>query len=67
MVVVVEMGLITPPFGVNIFVIKSMLPDVPLSTIYRGVMPFVLADLVKLILLVLFPAHTLWLPSTMFE
>ncbi len=65
MVVVIETGLITPPFGINVFVLKSMVPDVPLGTIFRGVVPFVAADLVKLILLVLFPAIALWLPSTM--
>ena len=65
MVVVIETGLITPPFGINVFVLKSMVPDVPLGTIFRGVMPFVAADLVKLVLLVLFPAIALWLPSTM--
>ncbi len=65
MVVVIETGLITPPFGLNVFVLKSMVPDVPLGTIFRGVMPFVAADLLKLVLLVLFPAIVLWLPSTM--
>ncbi len=65
MVVVIETGLITPPFGLNVFVLKSMVPDVPLGTIFRGVMPFVAADLFKLVLLVLFPAIVLWLPSTM--
>jgi len=42
-----------------------MQPDLPLGTIFRGVMPFVMADLVKLIMLVLFPVIVLWLPSTM--
>ena len=65
MVVVIETGLITPPFGLNVFVLKSMVPDVPLGTIFRGVLPFVAADLLKLVLLVLFPAIVLWLPSTM--
>jgi len=65
MLVVVETGLITPPFGINLFVMKSMQPDLSFGTIFRGVMPFVLADLVKLILLVAFPLIILWLPSTM--
>ena len=65
-VVVLETGLITPPFGLNVFVLKSVAgTDVPLGTIFRGVMPFVGADLVKLALLVLFPVLALWLPSTM--
>ncbi len=65
MVIVVETGLITPPFGINVFVIKGVAPDVPLGTVFRGVMPFVAADIVKLALLVLFPGLVLWLPATM--
>lgn len=64
--VVLETGLITPPFGIHLFVLKSILgTNVALTTVYRGVAPFVAADLVKLALLVLFPALALWLPSTM--
>jgi len=64
--VVLETGLITPPFGIHLFVLKGLVGvDVPLTMVYRGVMPFVLADLAKLALLVLFPALALWLPSTM--
>jgi TRAP-type C4-dicarboxylate transport system permease large subunit len=64
--VVLETGLITPPFGIHLFVLKSIAgADVPLASVYRGVLPFVCADLLKLLLLVLFPALVLWLPSTM--
>jgi len=64
--VVLETGLITPPFGIHLFVLKGLVgADVPLSRVYRGVLPFVLADFAKLALLVLFPALALWLPSTM--
>ena len=64
--VVLETGLITPPFGIHLFVLKSIAgADVPLGSVYRGVLPFVCADLLKLLLLVLFPAIVLWLPSTM--
>jgi tripartite ATP-independent transporter DctM subunit len=64
--VVLETGLITPPFGIHLFVLKSIVgANVPLATVYRGVMPFVAADLAKLALLVAFPALSLWLPSTM--
>ena len=62
---IVETGLIHPPLGLNVFVLKSMQPEVPLWTIYRGVFPFVGADLVKLVLLVLFPSLTTWLATTM--
>ena len=65
MVVVVETGLITPPFGINVFVLKGVAGDVPMPTIFKGVLPFVGADIAKLILLVFFPALILWLPSTM--
>ena len=59
MVVVTEISLITPPVGLNVFVLRSVLPDIPTSTVFRGVMPFVAADLVRLTLLVLFPAISL--------
>jgi len=65
MLIVVEVGMIHPPLGLNVFVLKSILPDVRLSTIYKGVMPFCAMDLLKLVLMVVFPAITLWLPSTM--
>ncbi|HUK61259.1 MAG TPA: TRAP transporter large permease subunit [Stellaceae bacterium] len=62
---VVETGLIHPPLGLNVFVLKSIQPDVSIWTVYKGVAPFVVADLVKLALLVAFPGIALWLVSTM--
>jgi len=65
MVCVMETGMITPPFGLNVFIMKSVGgPDLPLGTVFRGVLPFVAADFIKLALLVLFPALALWLPKT---
>jgi C4-dicarboxylate transporter DctM subunit len=64
-VVAVELGMITPPIGMNCFVIRSVVPDVGLGQIYRGVMPFVMADIVRLALLLAFPAMVLFLPSQM--
>lgn len=58
-VVVTEISLITPPVGLNVFVLRSTLPDIPTGTVFRGVLPFVAADFVRLTLLVLFPAITL--------
>jgi tripartite ATP-independent transporter DctM subunit len=58
--IVVEVGLITPPVGMNLFVIKSMAPDIAIAETYKGVMPFVVSDLVRVLLLVLFPAITLF-------
>lgn len=65
MLVVVEIGMITPPFGMNLFIIKNIDPNVRLSTVMRGILPFVLADLVKIVLIVAIPGLSLWLPSTM--
>ena len=61
----VETGMISPPFGLNLFVLKSVAPDTPLTTIYRGVLPFCVADFVRLAILVAFPGLVLWLPQTM--
>lgn len=65
MLVVVEIGMITPPFGMNLFIIKSIDPDVRLGTVMKGVVPFIVADFIKIVALVAFPALALWLPSTM--
>ncbi|MFT6606227.1 MAG: tripartite ATP-independent transporter DctM subunit [Halocynthiibacter sp.] len=65
MLVVVEVGLITPPFGINLFVLNSLQPDVRIGRVMKGVMPFVFADVIKIALLVAFPALALWLPATM--
>ncbi|MGI9367012.1 MAG: TRAP transporter large permease subunit, partial [Rhizobiaceae bacterium] len=66
MVIVLEMGLISPPVGVNVFVVKGIAPDVPLSVIFRGIWPFWFAMFACVILLVLFPQIALFLPNTMF-
>jgi TRAP-type C4-dicarboxylate transport system permease large subunit len=62
---VAELGLIHPPVGMNIFVIKSVVEDVKISTIFYGVLPFIITDLLRLILLIAFPILALWLPSQM--
>jgi tripartite ATP-independent transporter DctM subunit len=64
-VMVVELGLITPPIGMNVFVIKGIAKEVPLETIFRGVTPFIVAQIILLAVLVAFPQIALWLPSTM--
>lgn len=64
-VVIVEIGLISPPVGMNLFVLSSLLPDVPTPTLFRGVIPFVVADIVRLGILIAFPAISLWLPSAL--
>jgi tripartite ATP-independent transporter DctM subunit len=63
-IVVTEIALITPPVGMNVFVLKAVLPEVPVGRIFRGLMPFVGVDLMRLGVLLAFPAITLWLGST---
>ena len=64
-VMVVELGLISPPIGMNVFIIKGMAPEVPLGDIYVGVLPFVAAEIVLIAILVAVPGLALWLPGTM--
>jgi TRAP-type C4-dicarboxylate transport system permease large subunit len=61
-VVVVEIGLISPPVGMNLFVLKTLIPGVPQSTVFRGVLPFMLADVIRMALLIAFPIISLYLP-----
>lgn len=64
-VMVTTLGMVMPPVGINVFVINSIARDIPLWQIYKGVMPFILVDLIRLALLVLFPAIALYLPGHM--
>ena len=64
-VVVVEIGLISPPVGMNLFVLSTLLPQVPTRTVFRGVMPFFFMDCLRLAILVAFPIISTWLPSLM--
>jgi tripartite ATP-independent transporter DctM subunit len=64
-VMTVELGLIHPPVGMNVFVIKSVVKDVSFTTIFKGVIPFVVTDLIRLVILICFPIIALWLPSKM--
>ena len=64
-VMTVELGLIHPPVGMNVFVIKSVVPDVSFTTIFKGVIPFILTDLLRLVILIAFPVIALWLPAQM--
>ncbi|MGE0746103.1 MAG: TRAP transporter large permease [Rhodospirillales bacterium] len=62
-VMVIEVGLIAPPIGLNVFVIHGMARHIPLATIYRGIMPILAADLARIALVVLFPGIVMWLPT----
>ena len=66
-VIVLEMGLISPPVGVNVFVVKSVAQDVPMGKIFRGIWPFWIAMGICLIILVAFPQIATFLPNTMFD
>ncbi|MGH6611550.1 MAG: TRAP transporter large permease subunit, partial [Burkholderiaceae bacterium] len=60
-----EIGLITPPVGLNLYVLKGVVPDVPLTTVLKGSMPFVLIMIGTMVLLAIFPELALWLPNQM--
>jgi C4-dicarboxylate transporter DctM subunit len=61
-VCVIEISLITPPVGMNIFVLSSVVPSIPTAAIWRGVLPFVAADVLRMSVLIAFPAISLFLP-----
>ena len=64
--IVIEMGMITPPVGLNVFVVRGVAGDVPLTTVFRGVFPFLIAMIVGLILIILIPQIALIIPNSMF-
>ena len=64
-VMTVELGLIHPPVGMVVFVIKSVVGDVKFSTIFKGVIPFIITDFIRLLILIAFPILATWLPSRM--
>jgi tripartite ATP-independent transporter DctM subunit len=66
-VIAVEMGMITPPVGLNVFVVKGIAKDVPMAEIFRGVMPFWGAMVTCLLIIIAFPRIALYLPQTMFR
>ena len=61
MLIVVEVGLITPPVGMNLFIINNMAKNTPINATYRGALPFVVTDILRVMILAAFPAVTLWL------
>jgi len=64
-VIVVEFGLVSPPVGMNLFVIKGVMQNTPLQTIWFGTIPFLLTDVIRVALIIAFPAICLYLPSLM--
>lgn len=65
MVIVLEMGLISPPVGINVFVVKGLVPDTPIGDIFKGILPFWVAMAVCIVLLIVFPQIALIVPNTM--
>ena len=63
MVLVVNLSLITPPIGLNVFITKSIMPDVPLSAMFKSIAPFFAADIVRLPVVVFIPSLTVSLPN----
>lgn len=66
LVIVVEVSLITPPVGMNVFILKSMLPGVTLRTIFVGIAPFLVADAIRIIAVLAFPGFVLFLPNLIY-
>ena len=65
MVIVLEMGLITPPVGMNVFIMKGVAKDIPLETIFKGIIPFLIASAIGLIIIMIFPEIALYIPTKM--
>ena len=57
--IIVELGLISPPFGLNLFVINNIAKNIKISEIYKGVIPFIISDIIRIILLICFPSIAL--------
>jgi TRAP-type C4-dicarboxylate transport system permease large subunit len=65
MVIVLEMGLITPPVGMNVFIMKGVAKDIPLEVIFKGIVPFLIASAIWLIIIMIFPEIALYIPTKM--
>lgn len=64
--ILVELGLLTPPVGMNLFIIKSQVPDMKMQVLYRGITPFLIAPIIVIAILFIFPAIATWLPNRLF-
>ena len=65
MVIVLEMGLIDPPVGINVFIVKGLVPDVPMTEIFKGIIPFWFAMMICIAILIIFPDIALFIPNSM--
>ncbi|MFC1902197.1 TRAP transporter large permease subunit, partial [Chloroflexota bacterium] len=66
LVLVIGVGVITPPVGINLFALKGVAPDIPIGTIYRGALPFVLATVLVVCIIFLLPSIATWLPGLLY-
>jgi C4-dicarboxylate transporter DctM subunit len=65
MVLVLILGSLTPPVGINLFTMKGMAPEIPMGTIYRGSIPFNIAAIIVIVIIIAFPFLATWLPNLM--
>jgi TRAP-type C4-dicarboxylate transport system permease large subunit len=65
MTVNLEIGLVTPPVGLNLYIVKTIAPDIPMSRILLGVIPFIIIEILVIILVTIWPELALWLPNKM--
>jgi TRAP-type C4-dicarboxylate transport system permease large subunit len=65
MVIVLEMGLITPPVGLNVFILKGVAKDVPMNTIFKGIWPFLISSVAAIIVIMIFPEIATYIPYHM--
>ncbi|MDA0240063.1 MAG: TRAP transporter large permease, partial [Proteobacteria bacterium] len=66
MIVVAEFGVVTPPVGMNVFVVAKMMPEITIGGLYQGIFPFLAGDVIRLILILAIPGLALWLPNLLF-
>ena len=67
MIMVGEFGVVTPPVGMNVFVVAKMVPNCSIADVFKGILPFLAGDLVRLLLVILIPGIALWLPNLLFD
>lgn len=65
MIMVGEFGVVTPPVGMNVFVVAKMVPQASIADVFRGIMPFLIGDIIRLLLIIFIPGIALWLPSVL--
>ena len=67
MIMVGEFGMVTPPVGINVFVVAKIVPNCAIIDVFKGILPFLIGDTVRLLLIIFIPGIALWLPSILFD